>query len=97
MVGRDPERSPMSWLALPTDPTAGFMPANASGLGRRPWLPQAQGAEQQAVSVGQQSVDRASSLTLFKRLTLIRAAIPSLRGPRLVRRHHLPRSLLQLL
>lgn len=83
MVGRDPERSPMSWAYSPTERSGGFLPANATTA--RPWLPQAQGAAQQAVSVAQQSLDRASSLTLFKRLTLVRAAIPALRGPRLVR------------
>lgn len=82
VVGRDPERSPMSWAYSPADPSAGFLPSNAT---RPPWLPQAQGQAQANVSVAQQSADRASSLSHFKRLTLVRAAIPALRGPRLVR------------
>ena len=78
LVGRDPERAPMPWSAVP--PFAGFMPANATS---EPWLPLPPGWNA-SDNVAAQAGDAGSSLTLFRELTALRRGQPALRGAPLV-------------
>ena len=74
LVGRDPERTPMPWSAVP--PFAGFMPLNATS---EPWLPLPPGWNA-SDNVAAQAGDAGSSLTLFRELTALRRGQPALRG-----------------
>ncbi len=65
-LGRDPERTPMQWDAVPTP---GSPPDD-------PWLPVAPDAT--AVNVDRQRDDPASMLTLYRRLIALRRARPAL-------------------
>jgi alpha-glucosidase len=66
-LGRDPERAPMPWDAMPQ---AGF----TSG---RPWLPLPSNAAQSNVAA--QARDEASLLALYRRLIALRRKEPALR------------------
>ncbi|HMR62523.1 MAG TPA: alpha-amylase family glycosyl hydrolase [Anaerolineae bacterium] len=68
IVGRDPERTPMQW---DSSLNAGFTPA-----GVEPWLPLA--ADYADRNVAQQEADPTSMLSLFRALTTLRRAEPSL-------------------
>lgn len=69
IYGRDPERTPMQWDA---SPHAGFTGSAAT----TPWLPLA--ADYRQRNVAAQEGDPGSMLTLFRRLTELRQAEPSL-------------------
>lgn len=68
IVGRDPERTPMQW---DSSPNAGF-----TGPEVEPWLPLA--ADYADRNVAQQEADPTSMLSLFRTLTTLRRAEPSL-------------------
>ncbi len=68
IIGRDPERTPMQW---DSSPNAGFTPE-----GVQPWLPVAADYTRRNVAVQEQ--DPTSMLSLFRTLTVLRRAEPSL-------------------
>jgi alpha-glucosidase len=67
-MGRDPERTPMTWDG---SETAGFTRG-------RPWLPLV--ADHQVVNVEAEEADRASILNLYRKLIALRRAYPILVG-----------------
>jgi alpha-glucosidase len=70
-MGRDPERSPMTWDC---SATAGFTRG-------RPWLPL--GSDHRAVNVEVEAGDEESILNLYRRLIALRRAHPMLAGGQL--------------
>jgi alpha-glucosidase len=68
IVGRDPVRTPMQWDSTPN---AGFTPA-----GITPWLPLAPDYQQRDVAA--QEADPGSDLNLYRSLSALRRAEPSL-------------------
>jgi alpha-glucosidase len=67
-LGRDPARTPMQW---DTSPNAGFCPP-----GVEPWLPVA--ADYEQINVASQREEKASMLTLTRRLLALRRRMPAL-------------------
>jgi alpha-glucosidase len=67
-MGRDPERTPMTWDG---SETAGFTRG-------RPWLPLV--ADHRVVNVEAEEADRASILNLYRKLIALRRAYPILVG-----------------